>query len=321
MRILITGGTGCLGSNLVEHWVPAGHEILALDNFATSSREVFPPALPGFELVEGDVASLETLQRCVERFRPGVIVHAAASYTDPDDWREDTSTNVLGAINVARVAEAHGVSLIVNFQTALCYGRPSTVPIPITAPLAPFTSYGISKVAAESYLALSTVPVVSLRLANIAGPRLAIGPIPTFYQRLKDGKDCFCSATVRDFLDMSDFLSLMDRILEGETQSGTYNVSTGVGHTIREVYDEVRKHLGLAPEDAVRVVEPGADDVREVVLDPASTIADFGWRARVGFEETIERQLRWYDAHGISSIFSHLTSPTKDRAEARNAKQ
>ena len=56
------------------------------------------------------------------------------------------------------------------------------------------------------------MPVVSLRLANVTGPRLAIGPIPTFYKRLKEGKGCFCSDTIRDFLDMSDFLALMDKV-------------------------------------------------------------------------------------------------------------
>ena len=90
----------------------------------------------------------------------------------------------------------------------MCYGRPNNIPIPINHPTAPFTSYGISKTAGESYLLQSDLPVVSLRLANICGPRLAIGPIPTFYQRLKENKDCFCSETVRDFLDISDYILL-----------------------------------------------------------------------------------------------------------------
>ena len=56
----------------------------------------------------------------------------------------------------------------------------------------------------------SGIPVTSLRLANVTGPRLAIGPIPTFYQRLKQGKSCFCSDTKRDFLHMEDFFSVVD---------------------------------------------------------------------------------------------------------------
>jgi nucleoside-diphosphate-sugar epimerase len=56
----------------------------------------------------------------------------------------------------------------------------------------------------------------------------------------------------------------------------------------------------------VPVVPAAADDVREVVLDAAATTAAFGWRAKVSFADTIGRQLRWYDAHGISDVHSHL---------------
>lgn len=311
MRILITGGAGCLGSNLVEHWLPAGHELLVIDNFATGRREVVPGGVPGLEVVEGSVVDEVGFDACVERFRPEVIVHSAAAYKDPADWHEDTRTNVLGAINVARAAERFNVPRIVNFQTALCYGRPRTVPIPVTHPVAPFTSYGISKTAGEAYLLASPVPVASLRLANIAGPRLAIGPIPTFYTRLKADKSCFCSATVRDFLDMSDFLALMDQLIAGEPVSGVFNVSTGEGRSIRDVYDAVRRYLGLPPDDAVEVVPAGEDDVEAVVLDPAETTARLGWQAAVGFEETLERQLAWYDEHGVSAIYSHLAAPAR----------
>ena len=87
--------------------------------------------------------------------------------------------------NVIEAARDYGVERFLNFQTVLCYGRPEQSPIPLDHPLRPFTSYGISKVAGEQYLAASNLRWVSLRLANITGPRLAIGPIPTFYKRLK----------------------------------------------------------------------------------------------------------------------------------------
>ena len=70
----------------------------------------------------------------------------------------------------------------------------------------------------------SGLPVVSFRLANICGPRLAIGPIPTFYKRLKAGQNCFCSDTIRDFLDMSDFLRLMESSLKENSPLGLFNV-------------------------------------------------------------------------------------------------
>ena len=308
MRILITGGAGCLGSNLIEAYLPQDHAILVIDNFATGRREVLPE-LPGLAVVEGSVADRDFVDAAFARFGPTHVIHSAAAYKDPQDWREDAATNVTGTINVVEAARRAEVKRFVNFQTALCYGRPERVPIPVDHPTRPFTSYGVSKTAGEAYVAISDLPWISLRLANISGPRLAIGPIPSFYKRLKAGQDCFCTDAVRDFLDMADFLDVMDVALRDDAPTGIFNISTGEGHTIKEVFDAVADYLDLRPAEPVRVVPCGADDVPAVVLDPSYTERALGWRARVGFAETIARMLRWYDAHGVSAIYSHLLAP------------
>ena len=306
-RILITGGAGCLGSNLIEYWLPQGHEILVIDNFATGKREVLP-AISGLTVVEGSVANINLVNSSFKEFMPTHVIHSAASYNDPNNWAEDVATNVLGTVNVVKAASTFGVERLINFQTALCYGVPIQVPISISHPTAPFTSYGISKTAGEQYLLNSELNTVSLRLANICSPRLAIGPIPTFYKRLKAGQDCFCSDTTRDFLHISDFFSLMDKIVEKNAPSGVFNVSTGAGNTIKDVFEAVADYLKIElPE--VPIVPPGDDDVPIVVLDPSETEKKFGWKAKVGFNETIQRQLAWYDAYGVSDIHSHLAEP------------
>lgn len=307
MRILITGGAGCLGSNLIEHWLPQGHEILVIDNFATGKREVVP-ALKGLTLVEGSVADREIVTRTFDQLKPTHVVHSAASYKDPANWQEDAATNVTGTINVVDAARKHTVARILNFQTVLCYGRPDTVPIPVDQPLRPFTSYGISKVAGEQYLAMSRLPFASLRLANVCGPRLAIGPIPTFYKRLKAGQACFCTDAQRDFLDMSDFLSAVDLAMGEKAPNGIFNVSSGESHSIKDVYDLVRAHLGLTPDPVVKVVPVGDDDVPAVVPDPSETTKTLGWKAKVAFPETMTRMLSWYDAYGVSDVYSHLAA-------------
>ena len=307
MKLFITGGAGCLGSNLIEKYLPEGHEILVLDNFETGNREVVPN-VDGLRVVEGSVANATIVEELVSQFKPDYVIHSAAAYKDPQNWIEDSSTNVLGSINVAKSCLNNGVQNLVNFQTALCYGRPPEVPIPVHAPTAPFTSYGISKTAGERYLIESGLNVISLRLANICGPRLAIGPIPTFYTRLKAGKSCFCSDSTRDFLDMSDFLSLMDLILADKVASGIYNVSTGVGSSIKEVFDAVAEYLKMEVPD-VPIVPVGEDDVPNVVLDSSETERELDWKAQVGFKETIFNQLKWYDKYGVSAIYSHLSEP------------
>lgn len=308
MRIIITGGAGCLGSNLIEHWLPQGHEILVIDNFATGKREVVP-AVPGLTLVEGTIADRDLVGRAFAEFTPTHVVHSAASYKDPANWREDIVTNVEGTANVIEAARAAAVARVINFQTVLCYGQPESAPIPVEHPLRPFTSYGISKVAGEQYMAMCGLPFVSLRLANVTGPRLAIGPIPTFYKRLKGGQACFCTDAERDFLDMSDFIAAVDIAMADNAPTGVFNVSSGVGHSIREIYDLVRSHLGLPADPDVKVAPVGADDVPSVVPDPSKAHTALGWRAKVPFEETIRRLLAWYDAHGVTDVYSHLAAP------------
>jgi nucleoside-diphosphate-sugar epimerase len=307
MRILITGGAGCLGSNLIERWLPSGHEICVIDNFATGKREVVPD-VAGLRVVEGSIADKSLVDQTFQTFQPELIIHSAASYKDPNNWAEDINTNVLGTLHVAGAAKETGVKKLINFQTALCYGRPKEIPIPVTHPTSPFTSYGISKTAGEALLLQQGLQVISLRLANICGPRLAIGPIPTFYTRLKARKSCFCSDTVRDFLDMQDFFSLMDIIVEESCEiTGVYNVSTGQGNSILDVFNTVADYLDIN-EREVPVVPAGADDVQSVVLDPTETERVFRWKAKIDFKTTIYNQLKWYDQYGVNDIYSHLKS-------------
>lgn len=306
MRILITGGAGCLGSNLLEHWLPQGHDILVIDNFATGRREVVPDGVERLHVIEGTIADRTLVDRIFDDFSPTHVVHAAASYKDPDDWGEDAVTNVLGSIHVVQAAKRLGVRRFVNLQTTLCYGRPEQVPIPVDHPCRPVASYGVSKTAGEEYVALSGLPFVSLRLASVIGPRLAIGAIPTFYIRLKAGKAVFCTTAVRDFLDMSDFLDFMDRAMDERAPTGVYNLGPGVGHSIKDVLIAVADTIGTAIPSPIDIRPVGTDDVETVILDPSKTEELFGWRHKVTFEQAITNMVRWYDQFGVSAIHSHL---------------
>ena len=96
MKILITGGAGCLGSNLIEHWLPLGHEICVIDDFTTGKREVVPD-VERLDLVEGSVVDYDLVCAAFQSFRPEIVVNAAASYKDPNDWFTDAQTNVMGS--------------------------------------------------------------------------------------------------------------------------------------------------------------------------------------------------------------------------------
>ena len=112
---------------------------------------------------------------------------------------------------------------------------------------------------------------------------------------------------------MNDFYLLMDDVLRLDAPTGVFNVSTGEGRTIHDVFLAVANYLGIAPPD-VPLVPPGQDDVPQVVLDPSATQQAFGWTAKVNFEDTIANQLRWYDQYGINDIYSHLAAPLTSKA-------
>jgi len=241
-----------------------------------------------------------------EKFAPELVVHSAASYKDPDDWSEDIATNVTGTANLVQASLARGVKRFINFQTALCYGKPREKPVSLSHPLAPFTSYGISKTAGELYLMSSGLPYVSLRMASVYGPRHYVGPIPTFYKRLKAGQKCFATDTRRDYVSMPDFLNLFDRIVADGAPTGVYHLSTGTDISIKEIFDSVAAEIGVKLDAPVEVRPSDPDDVASILLDPSQTQAAFGWRPTTQFSEGLRDLVAWYDAHGVEQTFSHL---------------
>ncbi len=305
MRVLISGIAGSLGSNIAERLLVQGNEIVGIDNFATGSADAVPEQR-GLRFVEGSIADAELLKALFESFKPDVVVHSAASYKDPDDWREDIATNVQGTASMVRASLATGVKRFINFQTALCYGRPQERPVGLSHPLMPFTSYGISKAAGELYLMSSGLPYVSLRMASVYGPRHYVGPIPTFYKRLKAGQKCFATDTRRDYVAMSDFLDLFDRIIVEGAPTGVYHLSTGEDISIKEIFDAVAEGIGLKLDAPVEVRPQAPDDVSSILLDPSQTKKDFGWAPKIPFREGLRELIAWYDTHGVEQTFSHL---------------
>lgn len=148
-------GLRLAGSTLIDLLLARGDDVPAIDNFATGRRDNRHPRL---RLVEGSIVEAAVVNRLIGDCRPDVVIHTAASYKDPDNWEADALTNCVGGADVARACKTHKVGRLIYCQTALCYGRPERVPIPVDHPTAPFTSYGISKTAGEAYLAISGLP-------------------------------------------------------------------------------------------------------------------------------------------------------------------
>ncbi len=311
MKVLITGGAGFIGSHLADRLLARGDEVLVIDNYATGRRDNLS-SHPKLTVVEGTIADRDLVDRTFKAFAPTVVVHAAASYKDPTDWVEDARTNVWGSANVSQATKDAGARRLIYFQTALCYGlSPLEQPITLSHPIrADGSSYAISKTAGESYVALGGTEFLSFRLANAYGPRNLSGPLPTFFQRLSEGKKCFAMNTRRDFIYVHDLVDVVERAIDGKGDQGYYHISTGGDYAIKELYDET---VGAMQLDlpAVEVRERNPDDVFSILLDPSKTQKDFDWKPKTSLKEGVRMAIDYYRQHGISQTFTHLKQNTE----------
>jgi UDP-glucose 4-epimerase len=306
MKTLVTGGCGQVGSHVAEMLLARGDTVLAIDNFATGRREHLIPH-EHLTLVEGSIANKPLVDDLVGDFRPDVVIHTAASYKDPDDWHSDAMTNVVGGANLIRAAKDNNVSRFIYFQTALCYGlKPLHQPIRLDHPMQPAnSSYAISKTAAEDYLEISGLDFVTFRLANVIGPRNVSGPVPIFYQRLSEGKQCFVTTARRDFVFVKDLVRIVLRAVDG-TGRGAYHFSSGTDIAIKDLYDAVVAAMNLNdyPEPEIRSLGP--DEAPTILLDPSRTVADFGAVEFTPLTQTVAAAIDYFRTFGSKGGYTHL---------------
>ncbi len=311
MRVLITGGAGFIGSHLADRLLARGDQVTVIDNYATGRRDNLPSSASGLTVVEGDIAEPGLVEHVVEDCAPEIVVHAAASYKDPNDWATDALTNAVGSALVAAASVGHAVRRLIYLQMALCYGlHPTQQPITLEHPLDPrASSYAISKTAGEHYIALSGIDYVSFRLANAYGPRNLSGPLPTFFSRLTTGKPCFVVDTRRDFVYVSDLVDVLEKAVDGQGRRGAYHVSSGSDVAIKELFESTVAALGMPLDTAVEIRERGPDDAPTILLDPTQTERDFDWSAGVRLEDGVPRAVDYYRDYGIGETFTHLRLP------------
>lgn len=313
MKAFITGGLGQIGSHIAEMMLDRGDEVLVIDNLATGRREHLADH-PSLQVVIDTIADRELIHDLVSKFRPDAVVHAACSYKDPDDWYNDTLTNCVGGTNIVDAAKRYNVKRFIYFQTALCYGlKPEEQPITLKHPRKPEgSSYAISKTANELYLELSGIDYVTFRLANVVGPRNVAGPLPIFFQRLKEGKQCFITKSRRDFVFVKDLARIVLKACDGSGH-GAYHFSSGTDVAITELYDSVVSAMELPLYPTPEIRELGPDDVASILLDPSRTFADFGSINFTPIEETVRAAIQYYREFGTLGEYTHLRLSEKSK--------
>lgn len=309
MKILITGGAGFIGSHLADRLVGRNDQVNIIDNLSTGRMANLQASKHKDLIAAGyiwanSVVNRNSVDYLFEKVKPDVVVHAAATGLDPDNWREDVMSNVLGTVNVVKSSLQYKIKRFIYLQTSLCYGPPQEQPIMLSHPLNPQGSYAISKTAGERYIMLSDLDYVSFRLANCYGPRNWTGPIPVFYGRLRDEKQCVIVDTRRDLIYVDDLVGILLKAIDG-TGSGVYHVASGGDYSVKDIYCMVRQAMGL---DAVEpAIQPrGSDDVESILLDPSRTYRDFGFVPTVELRDGIDRTVQWYRTHKPEKAHTHL---------------
>ncbi|MCM8537803.1 MAG: NAD-dependent epimerase/dehydratase family protein [Lentisphaeraceae bacterium] len=306
-KVLITGGAGFIGSNLADALLKQGDAVFVIDNYETGRIDNLTPQ-ENLIILEGSIADADLVFKAFKDFQPDVVVHAAASYKDPENWIGDAETNAAGTAIIAKACKENNVKRLIYFQTALCYGViPEEQPVTITHPLRPYeSSYAISKTAGENYISLSELDFISFRLANAYGPRNLSGPLPTFFHRLSENKKCFCMETRRDFIFINDLVEVVLKAIAGQGESGYYHISSGSDFSIKELFDATIKAMNITLQEEVEIRPRNPDDAFTILLDPSKTNKTFDWEITTSLDTGVAAAINWYKEYGISQTFTHL---------------
>lgn len=294
-RYLVTGGAGYVGSVVAAHLLERGHRVTVLDDLSTGFAEAVPE---GAGFIEGRV------QDAAEWLDPsydGVLHFAASSQVGESVVRPEKywENNVGGTMALLAAMRTAGVRRLVFSSTAATYGEPETVPITETAPTAPTSPYGASKLAVDHMIggecAAHGLAAVSLRYFNVAGAYGALGErhapeshlIPLVLQVALGRREAISvygedyptpdGTCVRDYIHVADLAEAHLRALDAMTPGEHLicNLGNGNGFSVREVVETVRKVTGHPIPEVTAPRRPG--DPAVLVASAEAARERLGW--------------------------------------------
>lgn len=330
-KILVTGGTGYIGSHTVVELQNAGYEVVIVDNLSNSNIEV----LDGIEtitgkrpvFVEADCTDINALRKLFED-NPGIkgIINFAASKAVGESVQKPLlyyRNNLNTLINLLQLMPEFGTKGIVFSSSCTVYGEPDKNPIDETAPIKPATSpYGntkqISEEIIEDYIRSGApIKTILLRYFNPIGahPSACIGELPLGVPQnlvpyltqaaagirkeltvFGDDYNTPDGSCIRDYIDVVDLAKAhviaIRRILEKDTEPvEIFNLGTGRGLSVLELINSFERATGVKVPH--KIGERRAGDIEKIWADPKKANEVLGWKAEVPVDETMKNAWAW----------------------------
>ncbi|HET7250944.1 MAG TPA: NAD-dependent epimerase/dehydratase family protein [Gemmatimonadales bacterium] len=309
-RVLVTGGAGFVGSNLVRRLQREGARVTVLDDLFTGRRENVPD---GVAFVHGTVCDAALVERVVAEHE--IVFHAAARniVVSTRNPREDYETNIGGTLNVLLAARASGVERLVYTSSTSVYGNPRTLPINEDDPLSALTPYAVSKLAGENYCMAFYesygLRTTAVRYSNIFGTgqdpaNPYCGVVAKFIESLFAGKPPVIHGDgnqTRDFTYIDDAVEATVQAACSDRAIGeVFNVGTGVETRVNELATILIRLTGwnMVP---VHTDRRDVDNIRRRVVNIEKTRRALRWVPEVTLEEGLRRTVEWQREHQRNS--------------------
>jgi UDP-glucose 4-epimerase len=299
MNILVTGGAGFVGANLVRMLLDHQHRVRVLDNFSVGRRE----HLDGLdlEIIEGDILDTGIVEYSVSRMDG--IVHLAAQTGVPGSLKDpykDCEVNVLGTLNMLDAARLAGVKRFVFASSNAPLGRQEPPATEDKAPL-PISPYGASKLAGEAYcLAYHGswgLGTVVLRFANLYGPfsENKGSVVAKFIKDITETGEIIIDGDgqqTRDFIYVGDLCRAVLLALESDISGEVFQIATGVETTILELAEQIRRLVGK--EVLIHYGPSRQGDIRKNFSGISKVQKLLGWQPTVSLDDGLKATWDWY---------------------------
>ena len=316
MKILVTGGAGFIGSNVVDGYIEKGHSVMVVDNLFTGKRDNLNPEAKFYEV---DIRSRE-IEKIIQKERPDVINHHAAQISVPASVENpcfDVDVNVKGTLNILEASRKNGVRKIVFISSGgAIYGEAEQYPTSESYYPKPQSPYAISKLVSEYYLAYYYhqwgIAYTILRYANIYGPRQIphgeAGVVAIFMTQLMNNQICTLyhfpnetSGMIRDYCFVGDVVKANLLALD-QNENDVFNIGTGRGTNTLDLFSNIFEEVKKVKEDLPdNIQEPKRKVARQGDINKSCLVVKkaknkLGWRSERSLADGVKATLEWYQS-------------------------